>query len=31
MNAIDAPVTALGYLLHNPAMGGTEIAMAWRR
>ena len=29
--ALAAPVTALGYLLHNPAMGGTEIAMAWRR
>lgn len=26
-----APLTALGYLLHHPAMGGAETAGAWRR
>jgi SAM-dependent methyltransferase len=25
-----SPVAALGYLLHHPAMGGAEIAGAWR-
>ncbi|WP_374469563.1 class I SAM-dependent methyltransferase [Phenylobacterium sp.] len=29
--ALAAPLTALGYLLHHPAMTGAEIAGAWRR
>jgi SAM-dependent methyltransferase len=29
--ALAAPVTALGYLFHHPAMAGTETAGAWRR
>lgn len=29
--AIAAPLTALGYFLHHPAMGGAETAGAWRR
>jgi SAM-dependent methyltransferase len=29
--ALAAPFTALGYLLHHPAMGGAEVAGAWRR
>lgn len=29
--ALAAPVTAVGYFLHGPMLGGTEIALAWRR
>lgn len=29
--ALAAPITVFGYLLHGPALGGAEIALAWRR
>lgn len=29
--ALAAPVTALGYFCHHPAMAGAEMAAAWRR
>ncbi|HYG28190.1 MAG TPA: class I SAM-dependent methyltransferase [Caulobacteraceae bacterium] len=31
LHALASPVTAAGYLLHHPAMPGTETALAWRR
>jgi len=31
LHALAAPVTALGYLCHHPALPGTETAAAWRR
>jgi SAM-dependent methyltransferase len=31
LHALASPVTALGYVLHHPALPGTETALAWRR
>jgi len=31
LHALAAPVTAIGYLCHHPALPGNETALAWRR
>jgi len=31
LHALAAPVTAVGYLCHHPALPGAETALAWRR